>query len=64
MLRSVYMAKPRDVESIKKVAKYRKAKLSFREISRIMKKDVKTVHTWYKMGVGELSTFKPLTVGD
>ncbi len=42
-----------DMESVKKVKKYRKAGLTFRSIARAMKKDVKTVFRWSRY---ELST--------
>lgn len=37
-----------DVASMKKVVAYRKKKLSFREIGRIMEKDPSLIHRWYK----------------
>ncbi len=50
-------------EGIKKFQEYRKKKLSYREISKIMGKDLKTLSRWNKYVVGELSTQKDLTVG-
>lgn len=37
-----------DFKAMVKVHSLREKKLSFREIARIMKKDVKTVYRWYK----------------
>lgn len=42
--------RPRNIEAVKKVRLLKdKGGLSFRAISTAMKKDVKTVHEWYKM---------------
>lgn len=58
------MAKPfPNQEMIKKVKQYRKKGLSFRQIARVLNKDVKNVYIWYKHSVGNLSTGSNLTVG-
>lgn len=46
------MTKPprRNHEAVKRVAAYRKKNLTFREIARIMKSDVKSVYRWYAYG--------------
>lgn len=48
-IQKVKIGRPRDKEAIKKVRLLKdKGGLSFRQISVVMKKDVKTVHQWYK----------------
>ncbi len=48
-----------DQEMIEKVKAYHKKGLSFREIAKLLEKDVKNVYRWYQYGVGELSPGKP-----
>lgn len=45
----------RNKDAVKKVMHYRRMKpkpLSFREIAKLMKSNVKTVYRWYQYGVG------------
>lgn len=43
-----------DEQMVKKVVKYRKKGLSFREISKLTGKNISNVHRWYNIGIGKL----------
>lgn len=53
----------RNAEMIKQVKTLRAKGLSFRQIAKLLDKDVKNIYLWYKYDVGELSTGRRLTVG-
>lgn len=48
--------RPKDWEMIQRVMKFRKAEMSFPEISRAMKKDIKQVYRWYTYGNARVLT--------
>jgi transposase len=48
-----------DQEMIDKVKAYHKKGLSFREIAKLLEKDLKNVYRWYQYGVGEIKPGKP-----
>lgn len=52
-----------DIEMVNKVKDFRAKGLSFRQIAKLLEKDVKTVYRWASYSVGKLSTGKPLRVG-
>lgn len=52
-----------DLEMVKKVKDFRAKGLSFRQIAKLLEKDVKTVYRWASYDVGKFSTAQPLRVG-
>lgn len=52
-----------DLKMIEKVKELRKKNLSFRQISKVLDKDVKTVYTWFEYGVGKKGKLSTLRVG-
>jgi hypothetical protein len=45
-----------DMAMIKKVKEFRSKGLTFRQIAKILEKDVKTIYRWASYSVGKLST--------
>lgn len=52
-----------DIEMVKKVKDLRSKGLSFRQIAKLLERDVKTVYRWASYAVGKLSTDETLRVG-
>lgn len=46
-------------EMIDRVMEYRSKKLSFREIGKLLGKDVNSVYRWYSYGSGKISPGQP-----
>lgn len=49
------MSRPRNNKAVEKVMQLRSANpsISFREIAKILNKDVRIIYNWYKMGTGD-----------
>ncbi len=49
------IGRPRQIENIEKTKFLKEnGKLTFREIARVLRRDVKTIHRWYGYGKGEV----------
>ncbi len=58
------MPKPTpDLVMVEKVKQLRKKKLSFRQIAKLLGKDLKNVYLWHSYSLRELSTDDRLPVG-